>query len=71
MANRIAGITVEIGGSTTGLSKALESVNKTIKTVDGNNNQSRGFIGSLGFDYWGLGVVGGYIISHIGGHFNF
>ena len=31
MANRIAGITVEINGSTTGLSKALESVNKTIK----------------------------------------
>ena len=29
MANRIAGITVEINGSTTGLSKALESVNKT------------------------------------------
>ena len=31
MANRIAGITVEINGSTTGLSKALETVNKTIK----------------------------------------
>ena len=31
MASRIAGITVEINGSTTGLSKALESVNKTIK----------------------------------------
>lgn len=31
MANRIAGITAEINGSTTGLSKALESVNKTIK----------------------------------------
>ena len=34
MANRIAGITVEIGGSTTGLSKALESVNKTIKNKE-------------------------------------
>ncbi|MBQ1491661.1 MAG: phage tail tape measure protein, partial [Blautia sp.] len=33
MANRIAGITVEIGGDTTGLSKALESVNKTIKNT--------------------------------------
>ena len=33
MANRIKGITVEINGSTTGLSKALESVNKTIKTT--------------------------------------
>ena len=33
MASRIAGITVEINGSTTGLSKALESVNKTIKTT--------------------------------------
>ena len=31
MASRIAGITVEINGSTTGLSKALESVNKTRK----------------------------------------
>ena len=31
MANRIAGITVTINGDTTGLSKALESVNKTIK----------------------------------------
>lgn len=61
MANRIAEITVEIGGSTTGLSKALESVNKTIKTVDCYNDQSRGFIGSLGFDHWGLGVVGGYL----------
>ena len=33
MAGRIAGITVEINGSTTGLSKALESVNKTIKNT--------------------------------------
>lgn len=33
MASRIAGITVEINGSTTGLSKALESVNKTIKNT--------------------------------------
>ena len=33
MASRIAGITVEIGGDTTKLSKALESVNKTIKTT--------------------------------------
>ena len=31
MASRIAGITVEIGGDTTKLSKALESVNKSIK----------------------------------------
>lgn len=33
MASRIAGITVEIGGDTTKLSRALESVNKTIKTT--------------------------------------
>lgn len=33
MASRIAGITVEIGGDTTKLSKALENVNKTIKTT--------------------------------------
>ena len=33
MANRIAGITVTINGDTTGLSKALESVNKTIKNT--------------------------------------
>ena len=31
MASRIQGITVEIGGDTTKLSKALESVNKSIK----------------------------------------
>ena len=33
MANRIKGITVEIGGDTTKLSKALEGVNKTIKNT--------------------------------------
>ena len=33
MANRIKGITVEIGGDTTGLEKALKSVNSTIKTT--------------------------------------
>ena len=33
MPNRIAGITVEINGSTTGLSKALESVNPTLPLV--------------------------------------
>lgn len=31
MASRIQGITVEIGGDTTKLSKALENVNKSIK----------------------------------------
>lgn len=33
MADRIKGITVEIGGDTTGLSKALSSVNKEIKST--------------------------------------
>ncbi len=33
MANRIKGITVEIGGDTTGLDKALKSVNSTIKAT--------------------------------------
>ena len=33
MANRIKGITVEIGGDTTGLDKALKSVNSTIKSM--------------------------------------
>ena len=33
MANRIKGITVEIGGDTTGLNKALKGVNSTIKTT--------------------------------------
>lgn len=33
MASRIAGITVEINGNTTGLQKSLESVNKTIKST--------------------------------------
>ncbi len=35
MANRIKGITVEIGGDTTKLSKALEGVNKNIKNTQG------------------------------------
>ena len=33
MANRIKGITVEIGGGTTGLDKALKGVNSTIKKI--------------------------------------
>lgn len=33
MADRIKGITVQIGGDTTGLSKALSGVNKQIKTT--------------------------------------
>lgn len=33
MANRIKGITVEIGGDTTGLDKALKNINSTIKTT--------------------------------------
>jgi phage-related minor tail protein len=33
MASRIKGITVEIGGNTTGLEKALKSVNSTIRTT--------------------------------------
>ena len=33
MANRIKGITVEIGGDTTKLSKALDGVNKNIKNT--------------------------------------
>ena len=33
MANRIKGITVEIGGDTTKLSKTLEGVNKNITTT--------------------------------------
>lgn len=33
MANRIKGITVEIGGDTTGLDKALKGVNSTIRST--------------------------------------
>ena len=33
MAGRIKGITVEIGGDTTGLEKALKGVNSAIKTT--------------------------------------
>ena len=33
MANRIKGITVEIGGDTTGLDKALKDVNMTIRST--------------------------------------
>ena len=43
MASRIQGITVEIGGDTTKLSKALESVNKSIKgTQSGLKDGIRG-----------------------------
>lgn len=38
MANRLAGITVTINGDTTGLSKALETVNKTIKDTQSQLN---------------------------------
>lgn len=33
MANRIKGITVEIGGDTTGLDKALKGVQSTLRTT--------------------------------------
>ena len=33
MADRVKGITVEIGGDTTGLSKALSGVNKEIRST--------------------------------------
>ena len=42
MANRIKGITVEIGGDTTGLDKALKSVNSSItKTQSALNDVHR------------------------------
>ena len=41
MANRIAGITVEIGGDTTKLSTALKSVNSEIKRYQANNSPAR------------------------------
>ena len=42
MANRIKGITVEIGGDTTGLDKALKSVNSSItKTRSALNDVNR------------------------------
>ena len=41
MASRIQGITVEIGGDTTKLSKALESVNKPIKGTQSGPFQYR------------------------------
>ena len=39
MANRIKGITVEIGGDTTKLSKALEGVNRDIKGTQTQLNE--------------------------------
>ena len=50
MASRIKGITVEIGGDTTGLEKALKQVNSTIKTTQselkdhGEDRDSSGII---------------------------
>ena len=42
MASRIKGITVEIGGDTTGLDKALKDVNKSInKTQSALNDVNR------------------------------
>ena len=42
MANRIKGITVEIGGDATGLDKALKSVNSSItKTQSALNDVNR------------------------------
>ena len=42
MANRIKGITVEIGGDTTGLDKALKNVNSSItKTQSALNDVNR------------------------------
>lgn len=35
MADRIKGITIEIGGDTTGLNKALNGVNKEISSTQG------------------------------------
>ena len=40
MADRIKGITVEIGGDTTGLSKALSGVNKEIKSTSPGSRTS-------------------------------
>lgn len=39
VANRIKGITVEIGGDTTGLDKALKGVNSTIKNMQSQLNR--------------------------------
>ena len=39
MANRIKGITVEIGGDTTGLDKALKGVDSTIKSTQSQFRQ--------------------------------
>ena len=36
MASRIKGITVEIGGDTMGLDKALKGVNNTIRSTQGS-----------------------------------
>ena len=41
MASRIQGTTVEIGGDTTKLSKALESVNKSIKGTQSGLKESK------------------------------
>ena len=39
MASRIKGITVEIGGDTTGLDKALKQVNSTIRITFRNGSE--------------------------------
>ena len=42
MAGRIKGITVEIGGDTTGLEKALKNVNSTIKNTQSQLKDVKG-----------------------------
>ena len=60
MAGRIAGITVEINGSTTGLEKSLKSVNSTIK-----NTQSQ-LKDITGFTFYGSGKYSGSVYGSLG-----
>ena len=50
MANRIKGITVEIGGDTTGLENSLKSVNNSLKKTQGQLKDVETFV-TVGFPF--------------------
>ena len=59
MANRIKGITVEIGGDTTGLDKALKSVNSSITKTQSALNDVNRLLKTRSFQYGAGGAEAG------------
>lgn len=57
MANRIKGITIEIGGDTTKLQTALKGVNSNIKVLAVYSNKELLFLGWTVIRFWGKDVI--------------